>query len=353
MTGRAIVLEVKNGSCTVVTADGEFRKLKIRGDYRPGQEITLPEARRRVNRLALLAASLTLFLAATALWRVMMPPAIAAYVTLELDSAVELAVDGDNVVRGVRLLEGGGQDLAAGLDLTGMPLDQAVEKIVTEAVGKNIITEDNSVVLSTVTPVKDPDPSGLDSLVRKTVESSLKSRGIDGRVLMGRASPEIREKAGSQGFPTGRYMLYLDAAKTGEPVDPEDFKKKKITSIEKDRKIKVRENLRVETGDQREPDRDEEKQRVQSDRGGPQVLHERPDRQGDFEKDRAWKPGEEEKRREEDSRKDRDKKENDWKRGRENGLKSTVAAWGRDRINAVRDELLRFPGRKKGNHDEN
>lgn len=246
MKGRAIILEVKRGSCTVITDGGEFLRLKIRGDFRPGQEITLPDRRRGIGRPALMAACLLMFLAATTLWRSLVPPAVAAYVSLEINSAVELALDKEYVVRGVRPLDGAGENLAAGLRLTGIPLEAAVDRIISEAVGKKTMSEDGGIVVSAVTPAGDPDPSSLGPLVKKTVETSLTSRGISARVVVGRASAEIREKAGKAGLSTGRYMIYLDASSKGLPVDTEDLRKSSIVSIERDRKIKVRETLEVE-----------------------------------------------------------------------------------------------------------
>ncbi len=249
MAGRAIILEVKKGVCTVMTPEGQFLRVKMRGDFRPGQEITLPEGRRGYSRLALLAASLILLLAATALWKVLLPPAVAAYVSLEINPAIELALDGKNVVRGVRPLDSGGEELAAGLKLVGLPLEGAVDRVITAAVNKNMIVFEDGVVVSTVTPADNlADPSGLDLLIRNTVEGSLKSRGIGARVLVGHASAEIREKAVRAGIPTGRYMLYLDAARKGVSVEPEALKKKNLVSIEREIKIKLGDVLEVNAG---------------------------------------------------------------------------------------------------------
>ena len=243
MTARAIVMENKNGSCTVVTDEGEFRS--IRGHFTPGQVISLPENRWKVNRMALMVASLLLLLAVSAVWKTMLPPAVASYVTLDLNPAVELALDSDNRVLGVRPLNGD-EPLTEGLELTGIPLETAVDRIIKNAVSKKVLSSEGDVVVSTVTLENNKDLTKLNLLVRKTVENSLKSKGVSARVLVGQASPEARKKADSMGISTGRYLLYQDAAKKGLTVKPEDLKKKNITTIEKDRKIKIKDDLRVE-----------------------------------------------------------------------------------------------------------
>lgn len=245
MKGRAVILEIKNGVCTVLTDQGDFRKIRLKGNLLPGQLVTLPESRWRAGRVLLVAAVLLVFLFSTVLWKGLVSPAVAAYVSLEVNPAVELGLDKDGVVREIRPLDPSGGDLTAGLELKGVPLAQAVESIISEAVKRQYISfgEGNTVV-STVTPVGDFNPSELDRQVRETVETSLRGQGVTARVLVGQASAEIRDKAGKEGISTGRYMLFLEASEKGIQVDPEDFRSKKIYSIEKDRKIKFQ-DLRV------------------------------------------------------------------------------------------------------------
>lgn len=271
MTKRAVVLEAKGGICTVLTADGEFRSLKMRGSFRPGQEIILPESRWRINRLALVAACLLLFFTATATWRTVMAPAVAAYVSLDINPAVELALDGKNVVCGVKPLDDDGKELVEGLELNGMDLEKAVERLIAAAVGKEYISADEgNIIVFTVTPVGQHDSSQLDRLVRESVETSLVTLEVKAQVLVGSAPPEIREKAQKEGVPPGRYMMFLDASKKGMSVNLEDFKKKSIPSIERDKKIKVKNGLEVEKEDEgkirRESRRDGGEDRDRDDR---------------------------------------------------------------------------------------
>lgn len=247
MIVRAVVLEVKKGTCTVITSQGEFRIVKMRGDFRPGQEIVLPESRWRINRLALVAACLLLFFFATAMWQSLVAPAVAAYVTLEVNPAVELALDRENVVVGIRSLDEGGKDLVSGLNLKGMPVEKAVDKIITEALNRNLLKDpDDSTVVFTVTPAGDFNPSPVEQRIRDSAEASLRVHGVGARILVGSASLEIREKAEKAGISTGRFMLFQDAAKKGFTVGPQDFKGKSIPNIEREQKIKVKDALEVE-----------------------------------------------------------------------------------------------------------
>lgn len=247
MTLRAVVLEVQKGTCTVVTSEGEFRRVKMRGDLRPGQEITLPETRWRINRMALVAACLLLFFFATTMWQSLVPPAVAAYVSLEVNPAVELALDRENTVVGIRSLDEGGQDLVSGLDLKGLPVEKAVDRIIAEALNRNFIKDpDDSAVVVTVTPAGDYNTTTVERLVKDSAETSLRVHGVSARIMMGSASLDIREKAENAGISTGRFMLFQDAAKKGFNVGPQDFKGKSIPKIEREQKIKVKDALEVE-----------------------------------------------------------------------------------------------------------
>ncbi|MFZ5631363.1 MAG: anti-sigma factor domain-containing protein [Bacillota bacterium] len=257
MTGRAVVMEVKDGTCTVLTAEGEFRRLKLRGNYRPGQEITIPDAGWRVSRVVLMAACLLLFFVTTALWRTLLVPAVASYVSLDINPSVELALDEENVVCGVKPLDDDGKELVSGLKLSGATLENALDQIITAAIGKNYIQpEEENIILFTVTPVGNRDPSPVDLLVRESIDAPLKQKKVKAQVVVGDASPEIREMAEKAGVSTGRYMLFQNAVKKGMNIEPEDFRRKSIYSIEKDHKIKIKDAIEAESGERKRDKKD-------------------------------------------------------------------------------------------------
>ncbi|MCL6477198.1 MAG: anti-sigma factor domain-containing protein [Peptococcaceae bacterium] len=249
MTGRAVVLEVKGGTCTVLTAEGEFRRLKLRGNYRPGQEITIPDAGWRSSRVALVAACLLLFFLATALWRAVMVPAVASYVSLDINPSVELALDDKNIVCGVKPLDEDGKELISGLELNGLTLENTLDQIITTAIDKNYIQpEDENIILFTVIPVDGRDPAPVDNLVKESINAPLKLKKVQAQVVVGNATPEIREEAEKAGISPGRYMLFQSVAKKDVSIKPEEFRGKSIDSIEKEHKIKIKDTIEKDWG---------------------------------------------------------------------------------------------------------
>lgn len=242
MREKAIVMEVNNKSCTVLTSGGDFRVVRLKGDFRPGQEILLPERSAGILRYALAAACLAFIILTAGLWKFWTLPAVAAYVCLDINPSVEMALDGNSVVRKVNPLNEDGKKLIEGLDIEGKDVREAVQELIASAADKNYIPPgEEAVVMSSVIPADNGDPSVVDREVKESIESSLKKKNVRAEVVVLNASPQEREQAGQAGMSTGRYLLYLNAREQGDSVKPEDFKNKSIRSIEKEHRLKLNE----------------------------------------------------------------------------------------------------------------
>lgn len=242
MSQKAIVLEVNNKYCTVVTSGGDFRKVRMSGDFRAGQEILLPGSRPGLYRYALAAACLAFIIVTAGLWKFWTLPAVAAYVCLDINPSVEMALDSDRIVRGVNPLNDDGKNLVDGLDLKGKDVGEAVEDIVAAALDKKyILPGEENVVMSSVIPAGEADDPVIEAIVRESIDGSLQRKNIQAEVAVLDATPEVREEAGKAGMSTGRYMLYLNARERGADVSPGDFKNKSIRLIEKEQRISVSE----------------------------------------------------------------------------------------------------------------
>jgi hypothetical protein len=235
-------MEVHKKSCTVLTAGGDFRVVRMKGDFRPGQEIELPERSAGILKYALTAACLAFIIIAAGLWKFWTLPAVAAYVCLDINPSVEMALDGDSIVRKVNPLNEDGKVLVAGLAIEGKGVREAVEELIEAAAAKNYIQPgEEAVVMSSVIPTDQGDPALMDQAVKESIENSLKKQKVKAQVVVLNATPDVREEAGKAGMSTGRYMLYLNARERGDDASPADFKNKSIRSIEKEHKLKINE----------------------------------------------------------------------------------------------------------------
>ena len=254
MKDKAVILEVNGRVCTVVTADGDFRQLKLRGNYRPGQEITLPRTVKNNYRYTLVAACLFIFLAAAGIWGNWMNPAVAAYVSLDINPSVELALDKQNIVRGVNPLNEDGKELIAGLHINGKNLDMALQSLIGVAITKNYInTGGQNVILSAVTTINGVTEPGIGDLIRESIQAYLEKGHIEAEIVVGNIPPDTREKARKAGISTGRYMLFIDAVKNEKNVKLKDFTGN-IYKIQQDQNLKVKDIVEGHTpAEQKKP----------------------------------------------------------------------------------------------------
>lgn len=261
MREKGIVLEVNKKYCTVLTSGGDFRKVRMRGDYRSGQEILLPDNRPGLYRYILAAACLAFFIVTGGLWKFWTLPAVAAYVCLDINPSVEMALDRDRIVRSVNPLNDDGKNLVDGLDLKGKDVREAVEYLVGAALDKKyILPGEENVIMSSVIPAGEADTPEIEAIVRESIDTSLQRKNIQAEVAVLDASPEFREEAGKAGMSTGRYMLYLNARERGVDVSPGDFTNKSIRMIEKEQRIRVSEIEKSPPGHWKEKIREQQGQ---------------------------------------------------------------------------------------------
>ncbi|MFZ5643152.1 MAG: anti-sigma-I factor RsgI family protein [Bacillota bacterium] len=254
---KAVVLEVREKTCIVLTADGSFREVKAKGKSQPGQEITLPETGWRFNKYALAAACLVFFIVTAGFLNFSMAPAVAAYVCLDINPSVELAIDKDNIVRKAEALNDDGRELLTGLQLKGAGVGDALEKLIEVAVEKKYIQPgEENVIMSSVVPAGSEEISEVDTVVKDRIEAFLQKKNIKAEVVVGKATSEVRAEAEKSGMSTGRYMLYMKARENDAQITPGDFRGKSIRQIEKDRKIKFKEIYKTGEQDGEKPNQE-------------------------------------------------------------------------------------------------
>lgn len=224
MAKRAVVLEIKERTCTVLTAEGEFREIKKVANYRQGQEIVLP-AGVYGGKYYLVAACLLFLLSAATLWgRWMMTPAVAAYVSLDINPSVEMALDRENMVIAINPINDDGKYLIEGLTLKGLSVELAIENLVRSAVNKKyIVSGKDNVVMAAVTPLGG-DASRVKTLVTESIRVSINKNNVKAQIVVGEVTPGNRDKAAKEGISSIRYMILPDVSKESVDVEPEDFK---------------------------------------------------------------------------------------------------------------------------------
>lgn len=240
MESRGMVVKIKGKSCIVLTPEGEYREAPLPkgGAVRVGQEIRL-EKRKSLPYLRhfMVAASLLMFILAGQLYLGQMPPA-AAYLTIDINPSIELAVSTDKRVVSARGLNSDGEKVLAEVKTKGRDLREAVGLIIAQAVTDQYLRgKDDNVIMATLTVDSDTEPVVALDAVYAAIKNQVDSGGVDAEVIIEPVKPEMRQEAAESGISTGRYLLLQKSSKRGVPVSVSEISAMSLGKLENEKKI--------------------------------------------------------------------------------------------------------------------
>ncbi len=222
MTGKkGLVMSVDGEKVVVLTTDGEFKKYKMPGAM-VGEEVTLPSTRPLPYWLA--AAALLLFVLTGVVGRIYLyPPAgeLYAYVSMDINPSLELAVSRSGKVTGIKALNQDGERLAEEVAVIDTPVEDAVAEILAAARKLGYLVSGGNTVVFGVTPVVAGSEDRLE-LGRRLKETARKKLPPDNAVVaVLSVGTRLREEARSLGISPGKYAILLEAQEHGLNVSVE------------------------------------------------------------------------------------------------------------------------------------
>lgn|GEM_PF-2141592 len=237
MDGKGMVCRVKSRSAVVLTGDFEFVEIRRRPGMEVGQEVRFSGAdlmeRRALPRVFALAATLTvlLLISVFALPRFAAdPPPVYAYVSVEVNPGVELALDRELAVVAVEALNAGGAAALGTLELEGLPVTEAVAALVRAWHEKGYLGSDTRHLV--VTTVLEEEKAGNGTLLQarllEVVRHELEGTGGRTEVYVLECGPEIRERAREMALSTAHYVIWEQARKQGLDIAAEAVRAGKL-----------------------------------------------------------------------------------------------------------------------------
>ncbi|MDQ7793918.1 MAG: hypothetical protein RDU89_05830 [bacterium] len=234
-TGRGVVLEVEGDLALVLTPGGEFRWVPLGGRSQVvGRELAFPEPEARVRPLRSpllvpgLAAACVAVLLLVLVPALISPGPVAAYVSVDINPSLELALDGRGRVVNGEGLDGAGDALlrAAG-SLRGLSLDEALLRLLGRAWEQGFLSpEGHNMVVLAATPAGragDAIPAWLDPAAWRVEERLREETGLpEGVVVAVRIEAAVREEARAVGLTAGRFAVLLQAQEEGLALEVED-----------------------------------------------------------------------------------------------------------------------------------
>lgn len=240
MNSRGMVVKIKPRTCIVLTADGEYREVPLPGGASPrlGQEIQL-EGRKRLPYLKqfMAVASLFIILMAGLLYFGETPPA-AAYLTIDINPSIELAVSNAGKVISASAMDDEGEKILTEVKVKGRDLREAVELIVAQAVADNYLEQSgDNVIMATLTVAAGAEPLLDLNLVYEAIQAPVESKGLKSDVIIEPVEPELREEAAASGISTGRYLLLNKSDNKGLQISISDITSMSLGKLKKEKKM--------------------------------------------------------------------------------------------------------------------
>jgi len=203
---KGLVTSIQGRKAVVMTKRGEFLKVSLPHGADIGSEI---EFSRKPNFLPLVAGIILILFFS---WTVMnnTNPAIAAYMTLDVNSGIELALDKNLNVVSVKATDEAGKEFVGSLKIKGVQVKEAVEIILDEAVNQRFLNKEQKghteVILATVT-ANNSKVSIDEEEVRKWVSEKLHKHELPSDVLVHAVSKEDRKMAQEQRISPAKYII--------------------------------------------------------------------------------------------------------------------------------------------------
>lgn len=238
---QGLVTKITDNYCIILTKEGTYKKIPVPpGVVRVGMEVTYNTFAfsSLLKPIALVASILVMFLAYSLLYQAPTPVAV-AYVSLDINPSLELAVDKHLRVVKVKSFNDGGTDLMRYHDLAGKDIYEALEILVQAAINQKYIKpQRDNLVVSTVTEGTETiriDPARVEQVISTTISA----RGMAGEVRVYTVSEELRTMARKKGISTGKFVVYNQVIDSGADISVEEIKQKSIRQVIQAHKIKL------------------------------------------------------------------------------------------------------------------
>lgn len=242
MERKGVILKITNHQMIVLTVDRQFISLPYNPEKTVGQEVILPVHKKKEyirrwrfpwKKTSVLVA---FFLFALEFWQGIPIGGrhAYAYVTVDINPSIELAVDNQEHVVHVHALNDEGERLLRENPLDGANVEQAVTSIANTSLEKGYLKPQGEVFISTSRANREMD-NGMDltNLEKKlivAVKEAISNKlpvDVNGMVV----SEQIHYEAMMKGLSAGKYAFYLKARDQGLSVPLDELKRDSLTVI--------------------------------------------------------------------------------------------------------------------------
>lgn len=237
------ILELKGKKAVVMTDTCDFISIKRQPDMFVGQQIKFKKSevvnlnKHYTKYFALIASVFLLAFASIFYLHIFSPSSVYAYIDVDINPSLELSIDRDSEVLGVKPLNHDAKALLKDLYLESLPVSQAISIVVEASKKQGYISpgKENAVLISASieksNKLAKSDESILDNILAEisNTEYSIDDESLETEII--KVTPDSRKSAVENNISMGRYSLYNDIKKEDDKITVENAKSARVADM--------------------------------------------------------------------------------------------------------------------------
>ncbi|BBI32158.1 anti-sigma factor domain-containing protein [Cohnella abietis] len=239
---RGTIMAIEKKTVVLLTAEGQFIRVKKQAHFEIGEEITdyesvraIPRIRQRMLQTGVFGAALLLIIICFLMLRT---PPVVAYVTMDVNPSIELGLDAREKVRQLRALNEDADAIVTGVKYRGRDLETVMNELAHKLVDKHMLTSDDGEIVIASVPIK-PVAEQWEKQVTQTMTRVLdevtKQEDLEGasklEVTTVSLPVEVRNEAEANGVSSGKMAFWLISESQGHELSLETLKKDSLKKI--------------------------------------------------------------------------------------------------------------------------
>lgn len=257
---KAVVLEKSGSHYTVLGKNGSFCKVHRRLNAEVGEEIEIQTGIAGFNGLRVWAGAAALFLLVlTSLlgWNLYQAPTAVALLSVDINPSLQFTLDAQGHVLKLQTQDEDAELMLKQIDLTGKPIDEVLEHVITLAFEQNYLNAEQRWVVVGYSPMSNkaseqmPKELNEDHIIA-WVSETVEKKGLTPQIAVFTLTPKEQKQAQKNDLTLGEYALWQNAQKVGVETQPMKLK-------ESSERIRILENPQVQVRVKEEKEKKEEK----------------------------------------------------------------------------------------------
>lgn len=249
---RGRVAKIKGSEVILLTREGEFVKgYKPAENIQIGDEIEIRAGSKTLTK-ALLPLAACFVMALFLISNIFGVNPAAAYITLDINPSMEVAVDKDLMVLEAKALNEDGEEVLNALTIEeDISAAELLQKIVLKAAQMGFISPESDGVFLSVVKADGKADVNMEEIEEETqdaVDEALRETGVEADVVVVRGSAEERQKARELGLSTGKYVFMQKIEAAAEDLGLQIDKEVNMAAMLQEKSIArfIKEDLGIE-----------------------------------------------------------------------------------------------------------